>query len=595
MKPYWADQQVYELYDEYIERCILKNDSFLTDEQDLISLRAIDDCINRFIVKIIEGSDTFENKVNKQFADAPYETVLTFAHVNWLWCMSPSDFAQGHKRNVPENILGSAKKVELRQNIYPKGGFGNAGPSIKFRKHKEISYLLLVMRQLKLNVDNADINSLQDAKNTIKSMCIESMYNAHSPESEVVHQDIRNMMPDGKLAMHNILLHLSNPDRYEPIASEGHKNRIRYSFRTFVDDAPDEVKELNREEQILHIRNEITKITSKDNFTFYDEKFRRIWNYSLMEEGFDEIQGLQYKKAIILYGPPGTSKTYTAKRLSDALITNAFLNKKDNVATYFKGGNDFTLGRIHRLQLHTNYNYEDFVAGIQLDNHNTKVVKGKLFDICEAAEKDKANGMPHVLILDEINRVDLSRLFGEVFSALENREETIDLSIGNLKLKIPSNLYVIGTMNEIDFSLERIDFALRRRFLWFPYGFDRNTLKAMVWSKNRTLGTRLANDEVERFINNAQSLNNEISLLPELGEQYQVGHTFFAEVVEIYKSYKDLNGYTNRITNKIFRNGGAANILWEISIEPIIAAFLGNMDKDTKTDKLKNLRTVFMR
>lgn len=218
-----------------------------------------------------------------------------------------------------------------------------------------------------------------------------------------------------------------------------------------------------------------------------------------------------------------------------------------------------------------------------------------MFDICEAAEKDKTNGMPHVLILDEINRVDLSRLFGEVFSALENREEAVDLSIGNLQLTIPSNLYVIGTMNEIDFSLERIDFALRRRFLWFPYGFDRNTLKAMIWNKNNTLGTRLNNEEVERFINNSQALNNQIIQLPELGDQYQVGHTFFAEVVEIYKSYKDLNGYSNQIQNKLYRNGGAVSILWDISIQPILSAFFGNMDKETKTDKLNELRNVFMR
>jgi len=203
--------------------------------------------------------------------------------------------------------------------------------------------------------------------------------------------------------------------------------------------------------------------------------------------------------------------------------------------------------------------------------------------------------MPHVLILDEINRIDLSRLFGEAFSALENREEPIDLGIADYKLSIPSNLYVIGKMNEIDFSLERIDFALRRRFLWFFYGFDQNALSQIIWHKNGELNTRLREEEVERFINNANALNRAVVELPELGEQYQIGHTFFAEVVNIFKSYKELKGYYNRLQNQIFRYDGAAKILWEISIEPILSAFLGNMDKESKTEKLNELKKIFLK
>lgn len=98
MKPDWADYKVYELFDAFISTCILTNDSFLTDEKDVITLKAIDDCIDRFIVKVIEGKDSFENKIRRQFDGAPYETVLSFAHVNWLWCMSPGDFRKVTRR-----------------------------------------------------------------------------------------------------------------------------------------------------------------------------------------------------------------------------------------------------------------------------------------------------------------------------------------------------------------------------------------------------------------------------------------------------------------------------------------------------------------
>src|SRR5690606_24963416 len=136
----------------------------------------------------------------------------------------------------------------------------------------------------------------------------------------------------------------------------------------------------------------------------------------------------------------------------------------------------------------------------------------------------------HILILDEINRVDLSRLFGEVFSALEDREEKISLSVGGLTLSIPKNLYVIGTMNEIDFSLEQIDFALRRRFLWFHYVFNEDVLKQLVSKKNVQIHTKLKGEEVNGYLQNCEALNAQLHSMRELGPPYVIGHTFFGEV-----------------------------------------------------------------
>src|SRR5690606_35151758 len=133
------------------------------------------------------------------------------------------------------------------------------------------------------------------------------------------------------------------------------------------------------------------------------------------------------------------------------------------------------------------------------------------------------------------------RLFGEVFSAMENRSNFIYTAIGNFKLQIPENLYIIGTMNEIDFSLERIDFALRRRFLWFEYSFKKDVLRELITLKNKEKNTRIAEDEIDKFVDAAENLNNAISTSPELGKQFKIGHTFFAEVVDIYASYRSLN------------------------------------------------------
>ena len=167
MKPYWADEAIYKLFNEFLEKSILADNSFLTNETGVITIAVLDDCINRFIVEVIEGKDSFDNKIVQQFEGAKYETILTFAHVNWLWCMAPSDFKTSTKESVPANILGKNKRVDIRTDIYPEGGFGNAGPSIKFRKHREISFLLLLMKQLKLKVIDGSISNIEQANNSI--------------------------------------------------------------------------------------------------------------------------------------------------------------------------------------------------------------------------------------------------------------------------------------------------------------------------------------------------------------------------------------------------------------------------------------------
>lgn len=492
MKPSWADEKVYSLFNEFIDKCVLANDSFLTDEKDVITITALDDCIDRFIVKIIEGKDSFDNKIKQQFDGALYETILAFAHVNWLWCMSPGDFKTSTKKSIPSEILGSKKRVEIRTDIFPSGGFGDAGPSIKFRKHREISFLLLLMKQLKVKVQQGSITNREEANNWVEKICLEGRFNTDKEKSDVVDEDIWKLFQSGRLGMYNIILHLSKPDLYEPIASDGHKDRIRWAFREFIDEAPQPIKDDNREKQILYIREKVAEIIEDKYFTFYDEEIGNIWGYNgtanRFEYDFDPLTALQYKKAVILYGPPGTSKTHSAKSIAVNAIMRYHLPKctlKDYLKTITDNEkvNEIVKNRIHRLQLHTNYNYEDFVAGMRIVEGKTIFEKGDLLKLIEdVVEKDE---YPNVLILDEINRVDLSRLFGEFFSAIENRNDEVKTAVGGFTMKVPDNLLVIGTMNEIDFSLERVDFALRRRFVWFPFGFNAQTLRHIIKSKQK--------------------------------------------------------------------------------------------------------------
>lgn len=145
---------------------------------------------------------------------------------------------------------------------------------------------------------------------------------------------------------------------------------------------------------------------------------------------------------LIFYGPPGTGKTFLARSLAQQL------------------GGDFRL-----VQFHPSYSYEDFVQGIRPNlttNHlSYELRKGPFAEICESA--CQAEDRYHVLVIDEINRGDAARVFGELLYALEYRNDPVTLAGGG-EIKVPQNLIVIGTMNSVDRSVALVDYALRRRF-----------------------------------------------------------------------------------------------------------------------------------
>lgn len=174
-------------------------------------------------------------------------------------------------------------------------------------------------------------------------------------------------------------------------------------------------------------------------------------------------QLLSDKRQIIFQGPPGTGKTYVAKKLAECLA----------------GSPD----RVRLVQFHPSYAYEDFVQGYRptLDEEGRasfKLRNGPLVEMAELARREPERS--HYLVIDEINRGNLAKVFGELYFLLEYRDETIRLQYSDASFTLPKNLHIIGTMNTADRSIALVDLALRRRFHFVEFHPERPPINALL-------------------------------------------------------------------------------------------------------------------
>jgi 5-methylcytosine-specific restriction enzyme B len=232
---------------------------------------------------------------------------------------------------------------------------------------------------------------------------------------------------------------------------------------------------------------------------------------------------LDMKRQAIFYGPPGTGKTYVAQRLADAMA-----------------GVD---GHVEIVQFHPSYAYEDFVEGYRPnpDTGGFRLVDGPLKRLAGRATDNP--DVPHVLIIDELNRGNVAKVFGELYFLLEYRDRGLALQYSSKTFRLPDNLYIIGTMNTADRSIALVDAALRRRFFFVPFMADEEPVNqllrrwltdhasTMVWvadvvdEANRRMGDRHAAIGPSHFLRK-DGLSDEVveivwkhSVLPFLEEQ----------------------------------------------------------------------------
>jgi dynein-related subfamily AAA family protein len=229
----------------------------------------------------------------------------------------------------------------------------------------------------------------------------------------------------------------------------------------------------------------------------------------------EAVELLRYKKNLVLQGPPGAGKTFIAKRLAYLLL----------------GARDPE--RIHQVQFHQSYSYEDFIQGYRPgENGQFTRVDGPFLRFCEQALQDPS--VPYVLIIDEINRGNLSKIFGELLLLLEADKRSaawataLTYSTAGERFHVPSNLHVIGTMNTADRSLALVDYALRRRFAFMSI---EPALEHTRFSERLTeLGATPA--LCSKVLQRLAALNRRVCQDPNLGDGFCIGHSYFCHVAE---------------------------------------------------------------
>ncbi|AZL53759.1 hypothetical protein EI285_03865 [Aliarcobacter skirrowii] len=524
-------KDIYEGFDSFKDR-FLKNKKSIFSDNQVFKKENLNKIIEGFAKNPDESGKSFDEKIKIQLGNAT-EVHELFAHIIWLWSLVASDMKQIGKIADINKWLDNDKKIDENFPYSFNHGIMSTGQYHKTNKPLELVYIIYFLQKV---LDNPEIDYVEIIKKGLKD------------DIEPFEMSFENGTTR-KVAMYNILLHLFKPEYYSSIASFNHKEKIVDFFSTQLeinfekmDDMDDKYFKVKEEclekygDKYPYKWDEIYNNYDFNRLDFYHPHIEKLWKNEIDFES----------KNLILHGAPGTGKTY---------ITEETIKTRKEVL----GNIEYEL-----VQFHPSYGYEDFIDGIKpvglTENGQMKFeLKNGIFkQMCIDAFKnliesqnDKTKLKTYYFIADEINRAELSRVFGELLLCLEDdkRLRIVDGKVKGTKIKtqnsnlweekhavvvdekdnkekefyfgVPENIYFIGTMNDIDRSVDSFDMALRRRFVWKQYRCDYEAIENKYKDEK----------DIEAYITVCKNLNNHITTENNngfnLSDSYELGQAYF--------------------------------------------------------------------
>ena len=490
-------------------RCLLGAQSLFT-EWSLWTREGFDKLNELYVKRAKDGlsATSFLSQLEDKLKPGPPDASCLWAEMTWVYHLIQSSMKAVTKRDRIREIWSWSGRDfpadhDLLNDAVLGTGVANLGIPYNVLAWKEFRYFATVMlRWFSLKIDERE--SLLDHPWD----CASWLDAGESVENRMFRQ---------------VMLFLLFPDEFEPI-TESHKRKIVAALGNGNRLEPADAVAIDRE--VLAIRHRLER-EYPGEIDFYRSPIEELWrgteepspgSYSptqarqdlfLDPDHFDRLlTSIKSGKNLILQGPPGTGKTFIARRIAWCLI-----GRKDD-------------GPTEMVQFHQSYAYEDFVEGFKPTKEGGFDLKLGVFRrFCERAQANPDT--PHVFIIDEINRGNLSRIFGELLMLIEHDKRSEDyavaLTYSDEPFHVPENIFILGMMNTADRSLALVDYALRRRFAFetLEPAFGHRAFAEHLTEKG-------ADPELVRRISERMAkLNKKIRDDQELGSGFQIGHSYF--------------------------------------------------------------------